>query len=298
MLIEIASVEFVNDQIGVVEPLAVFHFSPKMVIYYKVHKKIYIKYKSPLLYRSHIDKTPLILLKKPLELIIEKSQSSIFKERKFENVKGNAVDKIQEKVPEKSTIAKIGTISASITLATAAIFIRYFVVVDILINLFGKINVELGPKIGDMVKLLKTLQFPNLGFTQESSPIDDGGDEAIQNHEEYLKTLKKNKEQTQKQSANQNVNRALLDGPAYGNFQIKKCIFINIFQIHRKEKGFCQKVSINLSTCLILKMLILNDHLQNFMLLRGTEKAQELNSYKTTRTCTQPLDRIGCSLSQ
>lgn len=128
-----------------------------MVIYYKVHKKIYIKYKSPLLYRSHIDKTPLILLKKPLELIIEKSQSSIFKERKFENVKGNAVDKIQEKVPEKSTIAKIGTISASITLATAAIFIRYFVVVDILINLFGKINVELGPKIGDMVKLLKTL---------------------------------------------------------------------------------------------------------------------------------------------
>jgi hypothetical protein len=36
-------------------------------------------------------------------------------------------------------------------LASVAIFIRYFVVVDIVINLFGKINVELGPRIGDVV---------------------------------------------------------------------------------------------------------------------------------------------------
>jgi small neutral amino acid transporter SnatA (MarC family) len=48
-------------------------------------------------------------------------------------------------------------VAITATLATFAIFVRFFVVVDIVINFFGKINVELGPKIGGIVKFLKKL---------------------------------------------------------------------------------------------------------------------------------------------
>ena len=53
-------------------------------------------------------------------------------------------------------------------------------VVDIVINFFGKINVELGPKIGKIVKFLKELEFPRFGWTESTSLIQDGGDKAIE----------------------------------------------------------------------------------------------------------------------
>jgi hypothetical protein len=46
-----------------------------------------------------------------------------------------------------------------------------------------------------MVDLLKRLEFPSLNFAQHPSPIDDGGNESIKDHEEYLKNLS-NKNET------------------------------------------------------------------------------------------------------
>lgn len=84
----------------------------------------------------------------------------------------------------------VGQSAITAVLATMAIFVRFFVVVDIVINLFGKINVELGPNIKKIVNFLKNLQFPTIGFAQQSSPIDDGGDKAIKDYDDY--TEKKN----------------------------------------------------------------------------------------------------------
>ena len=93
-------------------------------------------------------------------------------------------------ITDEKKIAKESAITAG--LATIAIFVRFFVVVDIVINLFGKINVELGTKIQNIVTFLQNLQFPTLGFAQKSSLINDGGDEAIKNWHTLNKNLLKN----------------------------------------------------------------------------------------------------------
>ena len=102
-----------------------------------------------------------LLTKKPLEIKIVESEDSSSKER-INNLK-NLVVKKEEKVEVlaqliiKSNAEKVGEAALTASLASVAIFIRYFVVVDILINLFGKINVEFSPKIKEVITLLKRL---------------------------------------------------------------------------------------------------------------------------------------------
>lgn len=158
---------------------------------------LYVKYKSPVIYRSLYDNSYFILKKKPIKIPIFKSNSTPFKERikAVEPIKVNFVENEKEKPSIASPIDTLGSVASSLTLASVTVFIRYFVVVDILINLFGKINVDFGPRISNMVDLLKRLEFPNLNFAQHPSPIDDGGNESIKDHEEYLKNLS-NKNET------------------------------------------------------------------------------------------------------
>jgi hypothetical protein len=81
-------------------------------------------------------------------------------------------------------------------LTLGAIFVRFFVVVDIMINFFGKINVELGPNINKLVVYLKQAEFPKIDFTARTSPLNDGGEEAIENHENFLEQKKKSTTKT------------------------------------------------------------------------------------------------------
>jgi hypothetical protein len=54
----------------------------------------------------------------------------------------------------------------TVIIASIAIFVKQFVVVDIVINFFGKINVELGPRISKIVDFLKKVQMPTLRLTE------------------------------------------------------------------------------------------------------------------------------------
>lgn len=167
--------------------VAYVYFDPKLSIFYKIHKKIVLKYKQPVL--AYLQQ-PIIVSRKPIELEIIRSSNSEDKQRISEIIKEAPKKELQTSEPVPTTIEKIGSVASTLTLASAAIFIRYFVVVDILINLFGKVNVELGPRIQKLVDLLKKLQFPSIGVAQSSSIIQDGGDDAIENREKFQENNK------------------------------------------------------------------------------------------------------------
>ena len=63
--------------------------------------------------------------------------------------------KLDDSTPRQITTKNGAALTA--TIATIAIFVRFFVVVDIVINFFGKINVKLGPRIAKIVDFLKNL---------------------------------------------------------------------------------------------------------------------------------------------
>jgi hypothetical protein len=56
------------------------------------------------------------------------------------------------------------------------------VVVDMAINILGKTNIELGPKMTDLVNNFKKTQFQTLNFIEKTSPIYDGGDQGIEDY--------------------------------------------------------------------------------------------------------------------
>ena len=103
-------------------------------------------------------------------------------------------------------------------------------VLDIVINIFGKINVDLGPKIGSIVTFLKKLQFPTLGWTENTSPIDDGGDAAINSHDDYI--LKK-KELSDLEKEKDKKDTELISEENNSDKNVKKHTFLlfNIFFI-------------------------------------------------------------------
>ena len=126
-----------------------------------------------------------------IKIPIVKSKDSDQKE-KLINFKPIVVKNKDERIEIKPIDLKpvtytANSIATTLYLTVAAVFVRYFIVVDIMINFFAKINVELGPRIGKLVDILKKAEVPNIGFTVMTSPINDGGDEAVENHENFLK---------------------------------------------------------------------------------------------------------------
>jgi hypothetical protein len=86
--------------------------------------------------------------------------------------------------------------------------------VDIVTNSFSKINVNVGPRIENLIKLLKNLQFPTIGFTEKTSLIKDGGNDAIKNHENSAQT----------KSADPNKDQASVK-----QYEVNKINFIKFF---------------------------------------------------------------------
>ena len=117
---------------------------------------------------------------------IQKESLLKFKENNEYQPPGKEKDLSQPKVPDN-----VGTVAVTSLLVTLAVFLRFFVVVDIVTNSFSKINVQLGPRIEKLALFLKDLQFPTIGFTEISSPIDDGGDLATQNHSKFKENQEK-----------------------------------------------------------------------------------------------------------
>lgn len=75
----------------------------------------------------------------------------------------------------KNTATAVNT-TAAVGIATSmAVVVKYFQIVDVLMNTLGKINVKLGPDIERIIKILQELQFPTFSIMEKFSPVDDGG---------------------------------------------------------------------------------------------------------------------------
>jgi hypothetical protein len=73
------------------------------------------------------------------------------------------------------------------------VIIRYFQIVDLITNFFSKLNIETPPIIDDIIRGLKKLDFPKIGFLESMSITNDGGkdqaDKYIENKEEKEKII-------------------------------------------------------------------------------------------------------------
>lgn len=59
--------------------------------------------------------------------------------------------------------------------ASLAVIFKYFNTVDLLMNFFAKINVELGSELQERVRILEEAEFPDIGFLGSMSISKDGG---------------------------------------------------------------------------------------------------------------------------
>lgn len=101
---------------------------------------------------------------------------------------GKDEDKIREVVkpqaPTTPQVEKKVSLSPLNGLETAgqvtiALIIKYFQVVDLLTNFFGKINIELGDRLQEQVNILNKAEFPKIGFLESMSFAKDGGQKAV-----------------------------------------------------------------------------------------------------------------------
>lgn len=71
---------------------------------------------------------------------------------------------------KKRTVAqKIGQSLVQTGRASIGVLIRYFKIVDILINFFGKVNVARSERMEKWVEYLQSLRFPALNFYSDES---------------------------------------------------------------------------------------------------------------------------------
>lgn len=77
-----------------------------------------------------------------------------------------------ETVAKQNSLAQAAGKAAT---AVALFIVKYFVIVDIMINFMGKINITLSPLLGDYVENIKKAELPSIGFMEVTSPINDGG---------------------------------------------------------------------------------------------------------------------------
>lgn len=68
--------------------------------------------------------------------------------------------------------------------ATLAIVFKYFQIVDLLMNFFGKVNVQIGQDLQDKVNFLNNAELPEIGFLSDWSLSRDGGQKEVESYEE------------------------------------------------------------------------------------------------------------------
>jgi hypothetical protein len=86
-----------------------------------------------------------------------------------------------------------------------AVLIRYFHIVDLMINFFGKINVELSPRLSNIVSKLNQMDFPSISFMESSSVLKDGGSPSKENYDN-MKEYDKNTEASQLKLRRRNLS--------------------------------------------------------------------------------------------
>lgn len=189
------------------------------ILDYRIHKKIFINYVNPwiALLGPFKPETDLYYLKKSTQTleITEGEFSAVREEQAALNeqtkVVGTVVGKksiffrksnfIGSAVSAVAGAAAVGA-AASASGATIAIVVKYFAIVDLLTNFFGKVNVKLGPRIRRVVTFLKKLQFPTFAAAEATSPINDGGKAKLDDDDE------KREEATLEQEKNAAMARA------------------------------------------------------------------------------------------
>lgn len=63
-----------------------------------------------------------------------------------------------------------------------AVLLKYFQIVDFLMNFFNKVNVELGSELKDQIEFLNAVQFPKIAFLEKWSLTQDGGQDSIDSY--------------------------------------------------------------------------------------------------------------------
>lgn len=103
----------------------------------------------------------------------------------------------------ESAGSSIGQVAGQAATTVALFALKYFVIVDIMINFMGNVNIELSPRLSEYVRNIKKAELPSIGFVEITSPISDGGGKMKENYaqqkerekEEYLNEVEKLKEQ-------------------------------------------------------------------------------------------------------
>lgn len=86
----------------------------------------------------------------------------------------------------------IGQVAGQAAAAVALFIVKYFVIVDIMINFMGKVNITLSPLLGRYVDNIKKAELPSISFVEVTSPISDGGGKM---KEDYTEQKEKEKEE-------------------------------------------------------------------------------------------------------
>lgn len=94
---------------------------------------------------------------------------------------------ITEKVvPEKKEL-QVSSVGAAATKAATAVVmfvVKYFVIVDLMINLSSKLNIILSPKIQRILEAISSAELPSFSVVESISPIRDGGVPMLEQYEE------------------------------------------------------------------------------------------------------------------
>lgn len=73
--------------------------------------------------------------------------------------------------------------------ATVSIIFKYFSIVDLLMNFFNAINVDVGSELSAKVEFLENAKFPKIGFLEKLSFTSEGGQEQVDNYLERLEII-------------------------------------------------------------------------------------------------------------
>jgi hypothetical protein len=129
---------------------------PSSSIATEFYDEIVLNYRAPQLivsspYRPDSTVTYLKRIPRSMKILPDKSEEE---EAAVEELDKNAIE-----TAKTASTAVNG--AAAVGMATSmAIIVKYFQVVDVLMNTLGKINVKLGPDAQRVIKMLEQLQFP------------------------------------------------------------------------------------------------------------------------------------------
>lgn len=132
------------------------------------------------------DSNTLILNRTSFKMRMYKDEDSINRNLIKDDGGKNPEDFDDQNTPVKSTLIKTVEDIGKVTLA---VIIKYFQVVDLLINFVDKINVDIGPDLESKVDTLKDGQLPPIGFLEKIGISKDGGQDQIDSYNQKPRLL-------------------------------------------------------------------------------------------------------------